>query len=266
MGPGGNLIVGGTTSSIDLPIGDNPIQASFGGGSTDGFMARFSGVNGALQYSTYFGGSSDDGVNAVAVDFVGNVYGAGYTSSTDFLTQNPQQSSNNGGMDAFVIKHQWTRVMYSTYLGGQGNDCANAIALDSMTSAVVAGTTGSSNFPVTASGGNWPGVSLSSFIAKLAPSFVSAVAAAPGFLIDTWHNTGYNGPNVTLSVASFGSAGDIPVAGDWTGSGVKRIGVFRSGTWLLDTNGNGILDAGDKTVSFGQAGVRALVCDRNGTG
>jgi len=266
MGPGGNLIVGGTTSSIDLPIGDKPIQASFGGGSTDGFMARFYGVNGALQYSTYIGGSSDDGVNAVVVDFAGNVFGAGYTSSTDFFTQNPQQSSNHGGMDAFVIKHQWTRVMYSTYLGGQGNDSANAIAVDSMTSAVVAGTTGSSNFPIAASGGNWPGASLSSFITKLAPSFIAAAAAAPGFVIDTWHNTGYNGPNVTLTVDSFGLAGDIPVAGDWTGSGVKRIGVFRSGTWLLDINGDGVLDAGDKTVSFGQAGDLPLVGDWTGTG
>jgi hypothetical protein len=41
---------------------------------------------------------------------------------------------------------------------------------------------------------------------------------------------------------SFGLAGDVPVVGDWTGSGRTNIGVFRRGTWFLDLNGNGRFD------------------------
>jgi hypothetical protein len=36
---------------------------------------------------------------------------------------------------------------------------------------------------------------------------------------------------------TFGTAGDIPVIGDWSGNGVFKIGVFRNGMWYLDYNG-----------------------------
>jgi len=42
--------------------------------------------------------------------------------------------------------------------------------------------------------------------------------------------------------AFFGQAGDIPIAGDWTGSGKSKVGVFRNGFWILDMNGNGLFD------------------------
>src|SRR5206468_190592 len=48
-------------------------------------------------------------------------------------------------------------------------------------------------------------------------------------------------------------AGDIPVNGDWNGSGTTKIGIYRpsTGQWFLDYNGNGIFDTGDKTYNFG---------------
>ena len=47
--------------------------------------------------------------------------------------------------------------------------------------------------------------------------------------------------------------GDIGVAGDWTGDGKSKIGIYRpsTGTWYLDANNNGIFDAGDYTYQFG---------------
>ena len=59
------------------------------------------------------------------------------------------------------------------------------------------------------------------------------------------------------ATTTFGVAGDIPVAGDWSGSGNTKIGVFRNGTWFLDLNGNRIWDgaAVDAMVSgFGSPG------------
>jgi Divergent InlB B-repeat domain len=62
----------------------------------------------------------------------------------------------------------------------------------------------------------------------------------------------------------FGLPGDIPVVGDWNGTGTSKIGVFRpnSGDWFLDLNGNGIWDGPTKDLyirSFGQAGDMPVV-------
>lgn len=265
IAPSGSIFVAGTTSSPNFPVTAGAFQQTFGGGQTDGFVTRYSSA-GALQKSSYLGGSGNDAINAITIDFFGYIYAAGSTTSTDFPVQMPTQSANAGGMDAFVAKLLISQIYFATYLGGSGNDSANAIAVDSMTSIVVAGSTASWNFPVAGSVGQWPGSVLSSFIAKLIPNFTLDVVAPPLFYFDIWQDTGYNGPNITLNTSSFGLAGDIPVSGDWTGSGVKRIGVFRNGTWLLDINGNGVFDAGDKTVQFGQAGDLPVMGDWNGTG
>jgi hypothetical protein len=266
FGSGGNIFAAGTTSSLNFPVAGIVFQSSFGGGLTDGFVARFAPSTGAMTKCTYLGGSGDDGINAIASDAQGFLYVAGYTTSTDFPVQSPSQPANAGGMEAFVAKLSPSTTDFATYLGGSGSDSANAIAVDSMTSIVVAGSTGSGNFPVAGSVGQWPGNVLSSFITKLVPNFTLDVIASPVFYFDVWHDTGYNGPNITLNTSSFGLAGDLPVSGDWTGSGIKRIGVYRNGTWLLDINGNGVFDAGDKTVQFGQAGDVPVIGDWNGTG
>jgi hypothetical protein len=101
---------------------------------------------------------------------------------------------------------------------------------------------------------------------KILPPFKATLVAQPLYIYDQWHDTGYSGSTLNLTTSTFGLAGDLPIAGDWDGSGVKRIGVFRNGSWLLDINGNGVFDAGDKTVSFGQAGDIPVVGDWNGTG
>jgi hypothetical protein len=262
----GNLNVGGTTSSIDFPVTPGCLQPTFGGGATDGFLGRINGTTGAMKNSTYLGGSGDDSINAIDLDPFYRVYATGYTTSSDFPTRNPVQSSNLGGMDVFVVKMTFQSILWSTYLGGNGNDSGNAIAVDSLNNVVVAGSTGSSSFPVKGSVGFWPAVPLSSFLAKLAAPFTPAVTSVPTFIEDIWHNTGYNGSNITLQTSSFGLAGDIPIAGDWTGLGVKHAGTFRNGVWYLDINGDGFFGSGDKTVDFGQAGDIPVVGDWNGTG
>ncbi len=67
-------------------------------------------------------------------------------------------------------------------------------------------------------------------------------------------------------VFRFGALGDLPVTGDWNGDGITNVGLFRHGTWILDTNGNGRLDAGDSRFQFGQTGDRPLVGDFDGKG
>ena len=260
----GNITAAGTTSSPNFPVTTGAFQTSFGG-QTDGFITRFSNV-GILLQSTFLGGALADGINALAVDFHGVPYLTGFTDSQDFPVENPLQSANAGGIDAFAVKLNTTlsAMSFGTYLGGYGSDGGNAIAVDFETSIFVAGQTSSGNFPVA---GNLPNSSseiLSSFITKIAPAFKTGVAyGSQGQQIiatDLWHIA------YPTQSAVFGNATDLPIAGDRDGSGKKRIGIFRNGTWILDINGNGIIDAGDKTVVFGQAGDVPVVGDWLGTG
>lgn len=87
---------------------------------------------------------------------------------------------------------------------------------------------------------------------------------------------GSPGSPVNDKVRQFGLAGDYPVAGDWDGTGVIRVGVFRCPapgagvcTWYLDQNNNGIWDGtfgGDIAFQFGLPGDIPVVGDWNGTG
>lgn len=153
---GDTYIVGGTTST-DFPIATG-IQGSYGGGVTcpylcgDVFVTKVNAAGTALVYSTYLGGDSYDLGNGVAVDAAGNVYVTGYTASDNFPTANALQptcgcSSYSG--DAFVteINAAGSALVYSTYLGGSGEDHGSGIAVDAAGNAYVAGETYSTNFP-----------------------------------------------------------------------------------------------------------------------
>ena len=148
----GNAYVAGATLSSDFPNSPGVIQASKLG-SYDAFVASLNASGTALNYSTFLGGSSDDHAYGVGVDSSGNAYVTGYTASTDFPhTAGVVQPGNGGGYDAFVTKINPSGIalVYSTFLGGSGDDYALAIAVDSIGNAYLTGDTSSTNFPVTA--------------------------------------------------------------------------------------------------------------------
>jgi hypothetical protein len=109
-------------------------------------------TNGALIYSTFLGGRNDSDLNTLtglAADSTGNAYVVGYTSSQNFPTLVPFQSTNNGFENVVVAKfNNQGQLVYSTYLGGSSGDRGNAIAVDANGNAYVTGQTSSSNFPV----------------------------------------------------------------------------------------------------------------------
>jgi hypothetical protein len=101
-----------------------------------------------LVYSTYLGGEHHDYGNSIAVDDDGSAYVTGYTSSSDFPTQDPYQT-DQGNEDVFVTKlsSSGNNLIYSTYIGGTSYDEGACIAVDDGGSAYVTGLTFSSNFP-----------------------------------------------------------------------------------------------------------------------
>lgn len=104
-----------------------------------------------LQYSTYFGGQQFDDAYAVAGDSQGNAYVAGSSASTHtFPLLSPIQLEIGGLRDVYVAKFDpQGRLVFSTWLGGAGDDLPNAIALDSRGNILIVGQTHSTDFPVT---------------------------------------------------------------------------------------------------------------------
>jgi hypothetical protein len=110
-------------------------------------------IDPVLVYSTYLGGSSDDGGYGLTVDSQGHAYLTGYTDSVDFpIAGTSLTPAPSGNYEAFVaeLSSDGTSLVYSTYLGGSGGDIGSDVALDSTGNAYVVGNTGSTDFPVTA--------------------------------------------------------------------------------------------------------------------
>ncbi|MBN4056823.1 SBBP repeat-containing protein [bacterium AH-315-J21] len=141
----GSAYVTGSTYSTDFPT-INPYQTYQG--SYDVFVTKLGSSGNNLLYSTYLGGSSEDRGIDIVVDGSGSTYVTGNTLSTDFPTLNPYQT-DQGNIDAFVTKlsSSGNSLVYSTYLGGGGNEAVRAISVDDFNSVYIAGNTASNDFP-----------------------------------------------------------------------------------------------------------------------
>jgi Beta-propeller repeat len=144
---GNTVSVGYTTGNL-FPT-KVPAQPAYGGGNSDVVIVKLNAAGTDFVYSTYLGGSDTDRGYGVAVDTIGSAYVTGITYSTNFPTQGAFQSSSGGGLsDGFIAKlNAAGGLVYSTYLGGSGDDWAQAIAVNAAGEAYVTGTTYSQNFP-----------------------------------------------------------------------------------------------------------------------
>src|SRR5262249_55868863 len=128
----GNAFVAGATSSTNTFPKLNALQPIYGGGFTDGFIAKFD-PEGRLLFSSYFGGSGPDAVNAIALDPDGNLVVAGETHSVDLpTTDDAFQLEYAGGSafgygDGFIAKltPDGSKLLYCSYFGGSGDEKIN---------------------------------------------------------------------------------------------------------------------------------------------
>jgi plastocyanin len=123
----------------------NPIFA-------DGFLTKIS-PSGTIVFSTFFGGATNDGIRAVALDAASNIYLAGVTASdTGMPVSNAFQAAfGPPGTNGFVAKlgASGTTLVYASYFGGSGFDEILGLAVDTAGAAIVVGRTHSSDLPVT---------------------------------------------------------------------------------------------------------------------
>jgi hypothetical protein len=174
----GNAYVTGDTFFKTFPT-KNPLQPAYGGGYSDAFVAKINAAGSALVYSTYLGGIGDDRGFGIAVDTVGSAYVTGLTASANFPTKNPIQYPHGGlAYDAFVTKisPDGSALVYSTALGGDGNDQGKAIAVDGTGNAYVTGVA-RDGFPTTpgAFQTTWGGGNGDAFVAEINPTGMALV-------------------------------------------------------------------------------------------
>ncbi len=147
----GRAFVAGSTCSSAFPTTKTAVLRTALGSrkidACDGFLAWVSPDGSRLEYATYLGGSGEDSATALALSPAEDViYVGGYTSSSDFPVtpsafQNKLDGATNGFFSAVDIRSG--RLLYSTYLGGTGNDRVTGIAVDANEQVYVSGATDS---------------------------------------------------------------------------------------------------------------------------
>jgi uncharacterized protein (TIGR03437 family) len=224
--------------------------------ATSGFITKLSADGSSIVYSTYLRGHASmesyadyaaepgifltqNWISAIALDAAGNATVAGGTRAIDFPTTMPAQASSAGLADAFAatVSADGSKVNYSTYFGGSGDDGALGATVDSQDDVIFAGQTWSSNFP-NAGGLQLPFSYGNAFVVKVAPP----------------------GPPVITSV--FNGASFLPgiEAGSWTMiQGTNLSNTYPGRTWRGDEIVNGNLPTSLDGVSVSIDGKPAFV-------
>ncbi|MDQ2947923.1 MAG: SBBP repeat-containing protein, partial [Acidobacteriota bacterium] len=137
----GNAYITGKTTSPNLPTSPGSVFQPTLRGAANAFVAKLNPAGTALVYRTYIGGSGEDEGTAIAVDSAGIAYLCGLTSSANFpvrglvsgVTTITGSQYSGGAHDGFVsiLNSTGTDLVFSSYIGGPGDDVANALTIDS---------------------------------------------------------------------------------------------------------------------------------------
>ena len=227
----GQIYLAGSTASTDFPL-VAPIHLKLGG-SRDAFALKLNAIGNLLVYSTYLGGTSYDAATAIAVDAAGNAYIAGDTQSTDFPLLNPVQSAFGGATDAFVTRLTSAgAISFSTFLGGNNDEHAGGVAVDSSANVYLAGGTLSTNFPLAAPLQSASGGSQDAFVTKISTSPVALV-----------YSTYLGGTGGQAGSPEQANAIVVDAAGSAYVAGVTNSANFPVTAGAFQTTFNGVQDA-----------------------
>ena len=146
----GEAIVAGQACSADFPITASAFQQHLWSGSCDGFVTKFAADGATLVYSTFYGGSRDEDLLALALDSGGNAYVAGVTTSTNLVVRGALQATAGGPAgteNGFVAKFSPSGgLAYASYFGGAAPTFVYAVAV-SADGIFLAGETRSASLP-----------------------------------------------------------------------------------------------------------------------
>jgi hypothetical protein len=215
----GRAYIVGSTASSNFPTA-NSVQTANAGGDDDIFVARLNAAGTALEYSTYLGGNGSDHGLGIAVDAAGNAYISGETGSLNFpIAGAVQPFFAGGGFDGFAAKlnASGSALLFSTFLGGNGQDTASGIAIDAAGNVYLTGGTYSTNFPTMAP--------FKAFLTGVNDAFVAKLATAGSpLLYSTYH--GGNGQDIAYRIA-VDNGGNAYVGGFTESTDFPTVGAFQ---------------------------------------
>lgn len=264
---GGQAHVTGITGS---PASTFPLVNAFDPTNVinEAFLSRYS-ASGALNFSSFLGGTNQEEGDNIAVDNRGSVYVCGNTSSDDFPLALPFQAVRAGARDAFVTKIRiGTGVISSTLLGGSGNDKAFGVAVLG-NHMFIAGPTESNNLQTTPgvikATSNASATNTDGFVARILDTRLDSIGVfRPNVIFQVSQST----TNIIAQTLPFTTSlsGARGVAGDFNGDGIDTTGSFTNGAWKVRNVNFPILNFPATAFNFGVAGDLPIVGDWDGDG
>ncbi len=187
-----NIYIASCTQSSNFPT-SNAFQGTFGGGFQDGVVLKLSPNVNSVLFSSYIGGSKEDGAFVMALDPVNNnIYVGGATISNDFPGDKSgvKEPAFNGGVcDGFVsiISNDGRTLIKTTYLGTGGIDAVYGLKFDY------------SGFPYAMgiTTGNWPVVNANAFLPNSKQFIVKLKPDLSDFVYSTVFGSGSFSPNIS---------------------------------------------------------------------
>jgi hypothetical protein len=273
----GKMVVAGYTASTDIASIVTGTFLAFQQGGWDAFLLKIDPGAATGQrplLATYFGGSSTDVANGVAVDASGAIYISGYTLSNNLpVSIDAYRNTLTGSGDLFVAKFDPAKsgldmLVYASYLGGSNLDISLSMAVDAAGGLWLAGYTFSADFPVTPDAFQpaFAGGVSDAFVMRVDPSrppaeFITYSTYFGGASTDICYGLALAGSG-KVAIAGYTYSNDLPLKGALP-AGQSRSLNADAFLALLDTTKPGA-DALVYSTFFG--GVSADVATRVAAG
>jgi hypothetical protein len=228
-----DVFLTGTTYSVDFPT-VSPYQSTNNTeGNETAFVTEVSPDGSSLLYSTYLGGSYQDGATGIGLDGSGNFYVAGWTWSLDFpVTSGAYQTTASANQNEYYGEYGFvtafaaggTSLIYSTFYAGSANieqECyygpcwpppistVAGIAVDASGNAYVAGNTNTYDFPATT--GAYQTTNTTTYDQEV--GFVGKFTPAGALAYSTYFNAVSTNNYFQLNAIAVDSSGSAYIAG-----------------------------------------------------
>jgi RHS repeat-associated protein len=225
----GNAYVTGQATGV-LTTTTGVVQQTYPGNGA-AFAAKLSS-GGSQTWATYLGGNGNTNGYGISLDTSADVYVTGSTQATNYATTTGVVQTTLGGtQNAFVteLNPTATTYVYSSYLGGNGTDQANAIAVDNTGYAYVVGSTTSTNFPTNNALYSTNAGGTDGFVTRLSPgaTTLSYSTYLGGSGTDSANAVALDAADNAF-VAGSTTSTNFPIAGGFQGSNAGGTDAFVS--------------------------------------
>jgi hypothetical protein len=235
-------ISGETSSTTGIAFGAGQFT-THGGGTSDGFVAKFNASNGAGIWGTYYGGTADDEIRGLALAPDGGLVFVGTTFSANtgnrIATPGALQTVLSGTQDGMLVKFNAAGTrLWGTYIGNTGTETAAALVIDGSGTIYIGGGTGSTT------GISTPGTFQETFFSGVTEMYLMAINSTGTTKV--WGTYWGGSGNENVRQIEIDPAGNLIVAGNvQSGS----TGLASTGSYQPEPGGSHEIIIGKFTTS-----------------